>query len=834
MEDGDYLSFAGQLSSVIGAETKAPALRSAILSCIAARHSPSFRSYAETFGFSLEGVQLALIVQPVINAEFSGVAFSVDPLTGLPNVIIEAIAGLGENLVSGSATASRFVVPIQAPIEAEAKIPSALLSPDAIRQIAQTARQLQCAFGKPIDMEWALVRDELVILQVRAVTGIEPPPNPAISWSRALTAERYPQPLSPLGWSNLKQVFDQGVRHFADFMNIPLSSKEELATVWNGWVLANADAFNFRDTFRLRLNARETAQLLLRLGHHFFSRKQKLKELKKTLRLAKKRKFGDRLDSLLFFAASSTLLLFLSRTARDTAATWPQVLATFLQEVDEVERLLPTARTPEELLALGSRLQQAMSEYIKPDLVIFAIKEIASHGLAEIADLAGFENPQAVAAGLGNGLANNVSIDFNRKAGELGRCLAQEDWPRQPLSPTTQALADQFIRDFGHLGSSWDISIPTWGEECQTLLQIAFDLHTKVRLDSPDQIRNQIQDLIQDQMQIPNEKMIQTKAKSAPFMPDRELFEPSKNEGDQSSISPPPLLRHPPGQASASLREGLVPSTSSQLRASGNVRQYAYPWHEKPDAPATSTEADFFSRLTPFPDGLQAAKKLVDIMRSFMEIDEEHHFYMGRIMRPTRMIVLNIGEILVRQGCLQQAEQIFWLTDPEVRAALAHGEATNLTPLAILRRRAHQQACREGPSDIDRKASSPSPSPTPEASEKTGMKTLKGLGVSSGSVTGRVIHVENLQDLGKVRDGHILLVRSPNPAYTLVFSRISAIIAETGSLLSHGAVAAREYRLPGVFSVPHAWKILPPDALVSLDGKTGLIHILEEMNGAAE
>ena len=73
-----------------------------------------------------------------------------------------------------------------------------------------------------------------------------------------------------------------------------------------------------------------------------------------------------------------------------------------------------------------------------------------------------------------------------------------------------------------------------------------------------------------------------------------------------------------------------------------------------------------------------------------------------------------------------------------------------------------------------------------------------------------------------------MLVRSPDPFFTMVFSSIGGLIAETGAMLSHGAVAAREYGLPAAFGIKGAWKAIDDEDLVEVDGSIGAVKIIQK------
>ncbi len=104
---------------------------------------------------------------------------------------------------------------------------------------------------------------------------------------------------------------------------------------------------------------------------------------------------------------------------------------------------------------------------------------------------------------------------------------------------------------------------------------------------------------------------------------------------------------------------------------------------------------------------------------------------------------------------------------------------------------------------------------------------LKGKTTSVGKVTGRARVVLELNQIGRVKKGEILIVHATDPGWTPVFNVIGGIVLETGGLISHGALLAREYGLPGV-QIENALRLVPDGAMITLDGDAGLVIIHDD------
>lgn len=97
---------------------------------------------------------------------------------------------------------------------------------------------------------------------------------------------------------------------------------------------------------------------------------------------------------------------------------------------------------------------------------------------------------------------------------------------------------------------------------------------------------------------------------------------------------------------------------------------------------------------------------------------------------------------------------------------------------------------------------------------------------SSGSATGTARVVGGPGDFARVRPGDVLVCRTTDPAWTPLFGVVAAVVTETGGLLSHAAIVARELGLPAVLAVPDATTVLPDGATVEVDGNTGRVALL--------
>jgi phosphohistidine swiveling domain-containing protein len=211
-EDLAGASFAGQYETVLDVrlDELGDAVRRVFDSAASARVSAYRQAHPQAAAADPpgSGAGMAVLVQVMVPAEAAGVAFTANPLTGARDeVVISAVRGLGERLVSGQATGDQWLVR-----DAQARRTRATeqaISADQARQVATLARRVQAHFGSPQDLEWAIATDTggteggLWLLQARPMTALPDPvdwtpPAPGY-WMRNLRlGEWLPEPMTPL------------------------------------------------------------------------------------------------------------------------------------------------------------------------------------------------------------------------------------------------------------------------------------------------------------------------------------------------------------------------------------------------------------------------------------------------------------------------------------------------------------------------------------------------------------------------------------------------------------------------------------------------------------
>ena len=102
---------------------------------------------------------------------------------------------------------------------------------------------------------------------------------------------------------------------------------------------------------------------------------------------------------------------------------------------------------------------------------------------------------------------------------------------------------------------------------------------------------------------------------------------------------------------------------------------------------------------------------------------------------------------------------------------------------------------------------------------------LQGLPASAGRVRGIARLVESISEAAKLAPGEILVTQGTDPGWTPLFPLVSGLVLETGGLLSHGAIIAREYGIPAVINVPGALGIIKDGQMIEIDGASGRVYL---------
>lgn len=195
-EDLPEASFAGQQETFLNVRGEEDVVDK-VRKCWSSLYTPRAIYYRIRQGFRHEDVSIAVVVQRMVNSDKSGVMFTSHPVTGEKTAIIEAVWGLGEAIVSGKVTPDTYVydrvngkiVDIKVSVKniaivkqdgktvevelPEEKAKARVLSDEEIEKLAKLGEVIEEHYGKPQDVEWAIEKGKVYIVQSRPVTTIK-------------------------------------------------------------------------------------------------------------------------------------------------------------------------------------------------------------------------------------------------------------------------------------------------------------------------------------------------------------------------------------------------------------------------------------------------------------------------------------------------------------------------------------------------------------------------------------------------------------------------------------------------------------------------------------
>jgi pyruvate,water dikinase len=459
IEDGLAHSFAGQFASVLNA-SGLDALLAAIQTVWDSARAPGVQAYLEKAGVKAVDVKMAVIIQEMVEPVVSGVSFSKNPVTGLDEVVVEAVPGPGTALVQEGVTPQRWVYKWGKWLD-EPNAP--VIDRDAIEAVVSQTQSIARACGRPVDLEWVYDGATIHWVQLRPITGL----GRLNVYTNRISREVLPGVIKPLVWSvNVPLVNGAWIRLFSELIGPNDLRSDDLAK-----------AFYFRAYFNMGAIGRifdalgmppATLELLMGLEGgeqrpRFRPSRRALKHAPRLLRfLIRKLRFGREVEA--FLPAS-----------RDTYRRYADQSLETLDERGLVALV-------DELYAFN---QRAVYFNVVGPLLMYAYhagfrRRLAAIGIApdrfDLArGLAGWReyNPNVHLSEL-NRQFRALSADAQSRIRRDGYAALQSPGEVRPFG---QAVA-AFLSRFGHFSDSGnDFSRVPWRDRPDFVLQMIVDFH---------------------------------------------------------------------------------------------------------------------------------------------------------------------------------------------------------------------------------------------------------------------------------------------------------------------------------------------------------------------
>lgn len=249
------------------------------------------------------------------------------------------------------------------------------------------------------------------------------------------------------------------------------------------------------------------------------------------------------------------------------------------------------------------------------------------------------------------------------------------------------------------------------------------------------------------------------------------------------------------------------------------------------------------------PADLAAFRDLLPVAQKVYAYQEDHGFYIDQgSTAALHYALMGCGRRLARCGLLWQPEDVFFLTFAELSEILddlarnekigIYHHAPQVGPLVAERKEMWGKVPQlEAPLTV---GAVPETMTDPIAikvfgiidevlhpkGEKEVSKKLEGFAASPGVVEGRARVVLRFEDFPNVQAGEILVCPYTGTAWTPLFLKVAGVVTDTGGMLTHAAIAAREYGIPAVVGTWNATASIQDGDLIRMDGAAGTVEIL--------
>ncbi len=714
-EDLDEASYAGLYTTVLN--VRGGDLLAAVRRCWASASGDPVRSYR--VGPRGGSPRLAVLVQPMVPATAAGVAFTADPVTGERDVVVvEAVPGLGDRLVSGAASPQTWVVRGGSATERAAGAEGAIDATTACA-VATLARRLEQHEGEPLDMEWALAGGALVVLQARPVTAlpgrpVEPVPVPVDVPTGYWTRE---DSHAPVPWTPFNQVLvrsrTSAIRKMCAELGL-LFETLDLRDI-GGWEYMRVVPLGGKD------RPAPPAWLL------------------------------------------PAMFRFRYRLVRRWHEHWQQEFAGRIAALREID--LPALTDPA-LDAHLARVTGLLAEGVEVHMRLQGAVQIT---LAELAffcrDRLGWDDARTceLLAGL-----SATSTEPSRALAGLAELAGRRPAVRQLL--VDHAPVGTVLDQDGELAAAFAELLRTHG--CRALRYEVAEQNLDER---PDLVLG----LIADQLAAG--------------------FDPERTAGSLSAR-----------------RERVAAEARSRL-----------------EAPQDRARFD---------------RALARAVAAYPVREDNEYFTISAPLALVRRAALELGHRLAGRGQLDHRDDVFQLDPDEARAALRDGAERRDAVNRAKGERAWVLA-HPGPASYGK---DPGPPPAfsslpaearlanegflwavdrimgPQHSARGGAPglhgTVTGIPASPGSYTGPVRVIRNEAEFHRLRAGDVLVCPVTSPVWSILFPSVGALVTDTGGILSHPAIIAREYGVPAVVATGNGTSVLRDGQVVTVDGTAGVVR----------
>ena len=700
IEDSTSYSFAGQFFTqlnVSGVKDIVTAIEGVWKSVQAVNKL----DYIKTMKTS-RSIQMGVIIQEMVDPEFSGVVFTRNPLTGLDEVVVEAVDGLGDALVQEGVTPNRWVYKwgdwIEKPQDNDER-------DSVILEVIKEANNLEKQYGSPLDLEWCYDGEKVHWLQLRAITALDS----TKLFSNRISREFLPGLIKPLVWSvnipminsSWKDLFKEAIGSAADSIDIHKLSKQFYYHAYFNMGIIG-------DIFEILGMPREALEILAGIESPGQDRPMFRPSSKTFVHMP--RMLLTTLRKLMFSKAIERFLIDYGKQYDRINSVELRSL-NFQETIDYIDELFRLNRYGSYMVIVSQLLN---------NLYNMLLKQMLSRSDINTEDLHLSPKTNRLRESDPRYMLDKLRAVYDALPDDMKRSVDNIDSEHLPIDIGNSEFAQiftQFMKEFGHLSDSGnDFSRPSWRE-------------------TPSVVIN----MIKSQM------------------------------------------------------------SESSARTSDDTQRLARLLNEKRLYKA------IYGRAMRY----QEYRELVNSLYTFGYSQFRRFF-------------LHLASLLQSGGLIEERNDIFYLKYSEVRKLIKSDLNRDDANTRITQRKLEMEEYTDLvlPEIIFGEAP-----PLNLLEQRIGME-MTGVGTSGGHYSGPARIVRGVGDFGKIKEGDVLVIPYSDVSWTPLFSLARAVISESGGLLSHCSIIAREYGIPAVVSVDAATQI-EDGTLLAVDGNNGLVLVLE-------
>lgn len=455
-EDLRDRSFAGQLESYLNIQNEKQLIES-IKKCWASLWNERIYAYQsrEYTQFTLQ--PMAVIVQQMIPAQISGICFTTVPTDDKREfMMIEAHGGSGAEIVSGKVNPVNYRVDrrsLEISSENQAKKQPDLLSKEQIIQLARTCLKIEATFSSPQDIEWGSFQDKFYIFQSRPITttGNKVTLLKDKLWSNYFFGERFPQPVSPLGWSLLKPLIEKNAfRQPLNFLGFHRLARSRITKCFYGRPYTKLSAFQALHSFF------PTAYVSLDKRRLFYEKQISLQQsIAKILKN--------------IFPIIKSVLSTTDWIPPIHLRNWRRFLNLYREKIQTLNQLNLHVMSDEQLWQINGQAEHLSHRLLSLHRWSITFAELLYHFLIYlISKWLPQVNAEKTVIELHRGIPGNKTVEMSIELWKMSRYYRFHPpiggWNRYQKS---------FLKKFGHRSTSLDIAVPTFADDKTYLLELA-------------------------------------------------------------------------------------------------------------------------------------------------------------------------------------------------------------------------------------------------------------------------------------------------------------------------------------------------------------------------